>query len=202
MPSPSSTRVRAGAAVSVVMVIVLEPESSALATLSVRIVSSVVECYASIRSSSRRRRSVSVATVLYFEHRPIIRPEDVKRAPTSQSDPHFILIGRFRRHARTIHSRSGEHRDNGVWCRDEPWAADGRAVRGAGVREHGALDRDGGRQHHGGRHYRDEHLVGRADRRGRARDGLRELAPGAPDGSLGTAAWPGAGLWARGGRSR
>src|SRR2546427_1512588 len=83
-----------------------------------------------------------------------------------------------------------EHGREDAACHLGPWPADGHAVRGAGLREHRSLNRDGRREHHGGRYQRHEHVVGRADRRRRARNGSRELAAGASDGALRTSASP------------
>src|SRR5262245_9926668 len=63
MPAPSSVMVSAGRAGSVTIAILEAPESSALATISVRIVSSVPLENASRRSSSRWRRSTRVSPI-------------------------------------------------------------------------------------------------------------------------------------------
>src|SRR2546425_9955213 len=90
-----------------------------------------------------------------------------------------------------------EHGREDAACHLGPWPADGHAVRGTGLREHRSLDRDGRREHHGGRYHRLEHVVGRADRSRRARNGARELAAGASDGARRTSAGAGARLRTR-----
>src|SRR5215510_10780535 len=63
MSAPSSTIVSAGAAGSVEIAIVVAPESSEFATISVRIVASVAPGYASRRSSRRCWRSTRVSPI-------------------------------------------------------------------------------------------------------------------------------------------
>src|SRR2546427_2912663 len=66
MPAPSSTTVSVACAVSVSKLTRLAPESSELATISVRIVSSREPGYASRKSSSRCSRSTRVSPIMPF----------------------------------------------------------------------------------------------------------------------------------------